>query len=233
MNKILLLLLGFTLTATQLNAQSAEFNKNKWELFQLRLKKAPKAFSYGWSVIDDNGKAYLNVLSPKSFNANIVPLTFNYDLYYGNGMFFSIKTTFCNFKRNKLVNGSEIQDSHLLFGLDFNTSISMNSVFNPNTQLLKLKKNIFDVRLIGGLGYTNRNIYVFDHAANFNLGGGIYARFNKEFGMYVEMLGKLGLKAPLIGTNSNYVHTFVGVTYFIGNVKFASPKSNIIVPKLD
>ncbi len=46
MNKILLLLLGFTLTVTQLNAQSAEFNKNKWELFQLRLKKAPKAFSF-------------------------------------------------------------------------------------------------------------------------------------------------------------------------------------------
>jgi hypothetical protein len=232
MKKIFLLSVIIFLVSSQSYAQLGEQKKTTFELIKLRLKKAPRILTYGWSVIDDNGKAYINVFSPKSFNTNIVPLTFNYDTYYSNGWFFNIKTSFCNFKSEKIVNNEIIDDPQLLFSLDLNASVSLSSIYNPNYELLKLKKNIIDFRLISGLGYTNRNIYVFDHAMNFNFGGGMYARFSKDFGMNLELMSKFGLKAPLISTNSNYMHATIGFSYFIGAVKFKDPKEKTGAPRL-
>jgi hypothetical protein len=211
-------------------AQTSEYRKDKFEMLKVRLKKAPKVYSFGWSVIDDNGRAYVDILAPKSFNTNIIPLTFNYDVHYGGGMFFNIKSSFCNFGRDRLVNGVRVDNPRLLFGLDFNLSFSLNAAHKMSNKLARLRENMFDFRLVGGIGYTNRNIYVFDHSMNLNAGGLVYARFSKNIGMYMELLGKLGLKAPLIRTNSNYMHATIGISYFIGAVKYYDPSSNFRIP---
>ncbi|MFN4813172.1 MAG: hypothetical protein ACK46S_03550 [Bacteroidota bacterium] len=211
-----LLLLFCTLYS---HAQLGEAKKDRLKELKLTYKKAPKIFTYGWSIIDDNGRAYLNVLLPKSFTANLIPFTFNYDVYMNKQMFFNLKTSFCNFKEGKIVNGETVESSNLLFALDLNTSVSLNSVY--------FVSELVDFRLLTGLGYTNRNIFVFNQSANLNLGGGVYIKFNKEFGMHLEMMAKFGLKAPLIKTNSNYMHSSIGFSYFIRSVKYSSrPRGN-------
>jgi hypothetical protein len=185
----------------------------------LQLKRAPKIYTAGWSVIDDNGNPYKDIFTAKSHTINIIPMTFNYDVYYRKGVFFNLKGSFCNFKKNKIVNGVALDNANLFFALDLNTSLSLNYVYNINYALLNLNNNIFDLRLIAGVGYTNRNIYVFNHAANFNFGGGLYGRFSKEFGMNIELVGKFGLKSKLGETNTNYIHSSIGVSYFIGSIK--------------
>jgi hypothetical protein len=214
-----LLALIFALTNAA-QAQLGDVKQTPFKKFTSNFKRAPKILTYGWSIIDDNGTPYQDIFAPKSHTINIIPLTFNYDIYYRKGIFFNLKGSFCNFKKNKIVNGAALDNANLLFALDFNASLSLNYVYNINYVLLNLNKNIFDVRLIAGLGYTNRNIYVFNHAANFNFGGGIYGRFSKEFGMNIELVSKFGLKSKLGETNANYIHSSIGVSYFIGSVKY-------------
>ena len=225
MKNILFILALIFAVANTSQAQVGDVKQTSFKKFILHLKRAPKIYTAGWSVIDDNGTPFKDVFAPKSFTVNIIPMTFNYDLYYGKNVFFNVKSSFCNFKKNKTVNGESLERSNLFFALDLNTSLSLNAVYNINYELLKLKKDIFDLRIIGGLGYTNRNIYVFDHAANFNFGGGIYAKFSKEFGMNIELVSKFGLKSPLVVTNANYMHSSIGVSYFIGSVKFKEKSS--------
>ena len=225
MKNILFILALIFAVANTSQAQVGDVKQTSFKKFILHLKRAPKIYTAGWSVIDDNGTPFKDVFAPKSFTVNIIPMTFNYDLYYGKNVFFNVKSSFCNFKKNKTVNGEKLDRSNLFFALDLNTSLSLNAVYNINYELLKLKKDIFDLRIIGGLGYTNRNIYVFDHAANFNFGGGIYAKFSKEFGMNIELVSKFGLKSPLVVTNANYMHSSIGVSYFIGSVKFKEKSS--------
>ena len=225
MKNILFILALIFAVANTSQAQVGDVKQTSFKKFILHLKRAPKIYTAGWSVIDDNGTPFQDVFAPKSFTVNIIPMTFNYDLYYGKNVFFNLKTSLCNFKKNKTVNGVALERSNLFFAFDFNTSLSLSSIYNINWELLKLKKDIFDLRIIGGLGYTNRNIYVFDHAANFNFGGGIYAKFSKEFGMNIELVSKFGLKSPLVVTNANYMHSSIGVSYFIGSVKFKEKSS--------
>jgi hypothetical protein len=232
MKKILFLIAVIFALTISAQAQVGDVKQKPFKKFVLTIKRAPKILTGGWSLIDDNGTPYQAILAPKSYTANIIPMTFNYDLYYGQGVFFNIKGTFCNFKKNKTVNGEKLDNANLFFSLDFNTSISLNSVYNINYKLLKLNKNILDFRLIGGFGYTNRNIYVFDHAANFNFGGGMYSRFSKEWGMNIELISKFGLKSPLGVTNANYIHSSIGVSYFIGSVKFKE-QSDEKLPKVN
>ena len=220
MKNILFILALIFAVANTSQAQVDDVKQTSFKKFILHLKRAPKIYTAGWSVIDDNGNPYKDIFAPKSFTVNIIPMTFNYDLYYGKNVFFNLKTSLCNFKKNKTVNGESLERSNLFFALDFNTSLSLSSIYNINHELLKLKKDIFDLRIIGGLGYTNRNIYVFNHAANFNFGGGLYGRFSKEFGMNIELVSKFGLKSPLGVTNTNYMHSSIGVSYFIGTVRY-------------
>lgn len=213
MRKILLSFLLLLFCASKLWAQYGDGERSRMEIFQSKIKKAPKVLTYGWSIIDDNGKAFTNVILPKSFTTNFIPFTFNYDLYYDRQMFFNFKTSFCNFRRGKMVNGRIVEDANLLFAFDFNTSLSLNSYYYFSDQV--------DFRILAGIGYTNRNIYVFNHAANVNFGGGTYIRFNKKFGMHLEIVAKFGLRPPLIRTNTNYVHTGIGFSYFIRSVKYS------------
>ncbi len=220
MKKIAFILaLIFALTNAA-QAQLGDVKQTPFKKFTSNFKRAPKILTFGWSIIDDNGTPYKDIFAPKSHTINIIPLTFNYDIYYRKGIFFNLKGSFCNFKKNKIVNGEALDNANLFFALDFNTSLSLNYVYNINYALLNLNNNIFDIRLIGGIGYTNRNIYVFNHAANLNFGGGLYGRFSKEFGMNIELVSKFGLKSKLGKTNTNYIHSSIGVSYFIGSVKY-------------
>ena len=220
MKKIVFLLaLIFTLTNAA-QAQLGDVKQTPFKKFTSKFKRAPKILTFGWSIIDDNGTPYKDIFAPKSHTINVIPMTFNYDVYYRKGIFFNLKGSFCNFKKNKIVNGVALDNANLFFALDFNTSLSLNYVYNINYALLNLNNNIFDIRLIGGIGYTNRDIYVFNHAANLNFGGGLYGRFSKEFGMNIELVSKFGLKSKFGETNTNYVHSSIGVSYFIGSVKF-------------
>jgi hypothetical protein len=150
MKKILFLTAVIFALTISAQAQVGDVKQKPFKKFVLTLKRAPKILTGGWSLIDDNGAAYKAILAPKSYTVNIIPMSFNYDLYYGQGVFFNIKSTFCNFKKNKTVNGEKLDNANLLFSLDLNTSISLNSVYNINYELLKLNKNILDFRLIGG-----------------------------------------------------------------------------------
>jgi hypothetical protein len=59
----------------------------------------------------------------------------------------------------------------------------------------------------------------------------MYSRFSKEWGMNIELISKFGLKSPLGVTNANYVHSSIGVSYFIGSVKFK--EKSVEKPKVD
>ena len=89
-----------------------------------------------------------------------------------------------------------------------------------------MKKSIFDLYFASGFGYVNRDILRFNQSLSYNIGGGFYGRFSKNFGMNMELMGKLGLKKPLILTNANYIHATVGVIYFVGEVKYKTVSNN-------
>jgi len=99
---------------------------------------------------------------------------------------------------------------------------NFNRIYNFNREIFKLKKNVFDIYFLTGFGYVNRDIFRYNQSISYNLGGGVYARITKNFGINVEALGKLGLKAPIYLSNSNYIHLNAGLSYFIGEPKYSS-----------
>ena len=111
-----LLALIFALTNAA-QAQLGDVKQTPFKKFTSNFKRAPKILTFGWSIIDDNGTPYKDIFAPKSHTINIIPLTFNYDIYYRKGIFFNLKGSFCNFKKNKTVNGEKLDNANLFFSL--------------------------------------------------------------------------------------------------------------------
>lgn len=218
LSSLLILCFLFTNSFAQLGDENRSFTKKIGQRFQ----NSPRIFTWGWSFIDDNGNAYSEILSPSSFNSNILPLTFKYDRYYYRGWAISTNITFSYFKQNAVVNNKPNVYPSLFFATDLMMRYNLNRAYNFNREILRLKKNVFDVYFITGFGYVNRDIARYNHSGTYNLGGGIYTRLNKNFGFNIEALGKLGLKSPIYFNNSNYIHLTAGLSYFIGEPKYSS-----------
>jgi hypothetical protein len=220
--KKIFLFITFCLLFFNSFAQLGEEKKSFTKKIQQRFKNSPRILTFGWSFIDDNGNAYSEIFSPKSYNSNLLPLTFKYDRYYYRGWSVTNTYTFVYLKQNTIVNNNPIIYPSLFFSGDIMIRYNFNRLYNFNREIFKLKKNIFDIYFITGFGYVNRDLFRYNQSISYNFGGGVYARFNKHIGINIEGLGKLGLKSPLILTNSNFIHLNAGVSYFIGEPKTSS-----------
>lgn len=179
-----------------------------------RKEKLSWIFGLGWNVVDDNGNPFKKLFAAKSsWSIPFYPSQLSAEIIREHGLSYGATFCFNRYKSGKLINSEIIGGRYFFFSWDAFAK------YHFNEHITNMKKQ-YDPYFLLGAGYTLRFIRPYNSTFTFNVGAGINIWFNDKWGMNLQTVGKLGIRAPFIRNGSNYMHHSGGVVYIIDN----SPK---------
>ena len=212
LNSRLLLCLYF-LSYFQVNAQNKHpllVPCNERLGFKHFITKTPWRVQLAWTMIDDDGKPFNDLLNIKNtWNFPPYPTKIAIEKECTRHWNLELALAYNNYKSGKTINGDVIAASKSAFSVDV------------NGKYLLTKKYRIEPYLLIGLGYTHRTTDKYQSVATLNAGIGFTSWIvDNKWGIILQGSGKFGLKAPIIKTGSNYLQHSIGVVYkFTGNGK--------------
>lgn len=171
-------------------------------------KKNPYRWMFGlsWSVIDDDGNAFGNLLDyQNSWNYLPVPSRLSVDKYIRKGWSLEGMVAYNTYSSSKLINDTTGASGIFLSG-DFHVKYSF-------YRLMPTSAKWFDPYFTGGLGFSYRSIRENPINPSLNLGFGMNFWLTKQWGLQLQTVGKLALVSDIYTSNADYIQHTVGIVY--------------------